>query len=226
MNEWPTRVRTGRAAVLADDLGHRLRADQVVHDRLARVLLEDALRDDRGRRRAAHGLTEVVDEEHAVGVAVEREADVGAAVEHRALQVLEVLDLDRVGRVVRERAVELAEEHGERERQALEHLRHDEATHAVRGVGDDLRAAAARRRSTNDRTWSANSSSRSSVLDLARHLTPVGDAGRDHLLDLREPGLLADRRGAGPAQLDAVVLRRVVARGEHRAGRVERPDAK
>ena len=35
------------------------------------------------------------------------------------------------------------------------------------------------------------------------------------------PGLLADRRRARPAQLDAVVLRGVVARGEHRAGRVE-----
>ena len=70
-----------------------------------------------------HRLAGVVDEEHAVGVAVEREADIGAEVEHRALEVLEVLELDRVGGVVRERAVELAEEHGERERQALEHLR-------------------------------------------------------------------------------------------------------
>ena len=74
-----------RAAVLADDLGHRLRADQVVHDRLARVL-------GRGSPSATiavvveprHRLALVVDEEHAVGVAVEREADVGAELEHRA----------------------------------------------------------------------------------------------------------------------------------------------
>ena len=44
-------------------------------------------------------------------------------------------------------------------------------------------------------------------LDLAGHLAPVRDPGRDHLLDLHEPGLLPDRRGAGPAELDAVVLR-------------------
>ena len=69
------------------------------------------------------GCALVVDEEHAVGVAVERETDVGAEVEHRALEVLQVLELDRIGGVVRERAVELAEEHRERERQAFEHLR-------------------------------------------------------------------------------------------------------
>ncbi len=61
------------------------------------------------------------------------------------------------------------------------------------------------------------------VLDLARDLAPRRDARRDHLLDLLQAGLLADRRRAGPAELDAVVLRGVVARGEHRAGRVEAP---
>ncbi len=59
------------------------------------------------------------------------------------------------------------------------------------------------------------------VLDPARNLAARGDARRDHLLDLGEARLLADRRGAGAAQLDAVVLRGVVARGEHRARRVE-----
>ena len=125
------------AAVLADHLGQRARADEVVHDRLAGMPVEDAGRDDRGRGGAAHRLPGVVDEEHAVGVAVEREPDVGAEVEHRALEVLEVLELDRVGGMVRERAVELAVQHGERERQPLEHLGHDEPAHAVGRVGDD-----------------------------------------------------------------------------------------
>ncbi len=40
--------------------------------------------------------------------------------------------------------------------------------------------------------------------------------------DLGQAGVLADRAGAGAAQLDAVVLGRVVAGGEHRAGQVER----
>ena len=86
MNECPTRVRTGHAAVLADHLGHRARADEVVHDGLARVPIEDSGGDDRGGRRTAHRLPGVVDEEHAIGVAVERESDVGAEVEHHALR--------------------------------------------------------------------------------------------------------------------------------------------
>ena len=38
------------------------------------------------------------------------------------------------------------------------------------------------------------------------------------LLDLREAGVLADRPRPGQAQLDAVVLGRVVGGGEHRRG--------
>ena len=46
-------------------------------------------------------------------------------------------------------------------------------------------------------------------------------------LDLAEPGVDTDRAGAGEAQLDAVVLGRVVRRGEHRArGGRALPEAK
>ena len=65
----------------------------------------------------------LVDEEHPVGVAVEGQADVGADLEHPGLEVAQVLGLDRVGRVVRERAVELAVQDLEVERQAVEHRR-------------------------------------------------------------------------------------------------------
>ena len=87
MNEWPDPRAHRRAAVLADDLGDGLRADQVVHDRLARVLGQDARGDDRGGGRARHRLGLVVDEEHPVGVAVEGEPDVGADLEHLGLEV-------------------------------------------------------------------------------------------------------------------------------------------
>ena len=65
------------------------------------------------------------------------------------------------------------------------------------------------------------------VLDPAGLLGPLDQAGGDRFLDLDEPGRLADRRGDGPAHLDAVVLGRVVAGGEHR-GRARRasPEAK
>ena len=210
----------GHAAVLADHFGHRVRDDEVVHDRLAGMPVEDAGRDDRGGGRPAHRLAGVVDEEHPVGVTVEGEPDVGAEIEHRALQVLEVLELDRVGGMVRERAVELAVEDGERERKALEHLRHDEPAHAVRGVGHD-RERTQHRGVDEGSHVVAERLEEVEVLDLARDLAARRDARRDHLLDLGEPGLLADRRRARAAQLDAVVLRGVVAGGEHRAGRVE-----
>ena len=61
------------------------------------------------------------------------------------------------------------------------------------------------------------------VLDPARLLGPLDQPGGDRFLDLDEPGRLADRRRRRPAHLDAVVLGRVVARGEHRGRRVEQP---
>ena len=93
--------------------------------------------DERGGQRSRERLRVVVDEEDAVGVAVEREPDVGLRVEDRALEVLEVLGLDRVGGVVGERAVELAEDHGELGRESREHRGDHEAADAVGRVGDD-----------------------------------------------------------------------------------------
>ena len=59
------------------------------------------------------------------------------------------------------------------------------------------------------------------VLDPARVFRPLEQPARDHGLDLRQAGVLADRRGACPAELDAVVLGRVVTGGDHRRGHVE-----
>ena len=75
-------------------------------------------------------------------------------------------------------------------------------------------------RSTRPRRCSAYGVSRSRRSTLPRRAgrreVPLGQ--RTHLA---QAGVLPDRRGAGPAQLDPVVLRRVVAGGEHRAGQVE-----
>ena len=49
-----------------------------------------------------------------------------------------------------------------------------------------------------------------------RREPPIGG-----VTDLGEPRVDADRFGAGEAQLDAVVLSRIVRRGEHRARRPE-----
>ena len=137
MNEWPTRARTGTppcSRMTSGTAFEQMRLCTTVspgcRSRIPAATIAVVVE-------PLTGWPGVVDEEHAVGVAVEREADVGAEVEHRALEVLQVLGLDRVGGMVRERAVELAVQHRERERQPLEDLRDDEPAHAVGGVGDD-----------------------------------------------------------------------------------------
>ena len=58
---------------------------------------------------------------------------------------------------------------------------------------------------------------------LAGEAVAAVEDGLAEVADLRQAGVLADGAGAGTAQLDPVVLRRVVAGGEHRAGQVEAP---
>ena len=173
----------GDPSVLADDLRHRPRDDEVVHHRLSGMAVEDARRDDGGRRGATDRHALVVDEEHPIGVAVEREPDVGVQIEDRSLQILQVLGLDRVGRVVRERAVELSVQDGQRERQPLEHAGDDEAAHAVGGVGHD-RERLQRGRVDERAHVLSEGVEQVDPLHLARDLAPRRDAGRDHLLDL------------------------------------------
>ena len=95
----------------------------------------------------------LVDAEDAVGVTVEGEADVGTGLEHAGLEVPEVLDVDRVGLVVREGAVELGVHHLEVEGQLGEHGRHDMppmplAVSAMTFSGFSFEV------SMNDKTWS------------------------------------------------------------------------
>ena len=76
-------------------------------------------------------------------------------------------------------------------------------------------------RSMNERTWSANAASRS-WLDRAPTVAAGGTPESASSLMRSRPGVLANRLGAGQAELDAVVLRRVVRCGEHGAGRIQR----
>ena len=223
MNEWPTRVRTGVPPFSRMISGTALRADQVVHDRLARVLrsrmplatIAVVVEPLTGWPRSSTRNTRSASPSNARPTSAPPSSD-------RALQVLEVLDLDRVGRVVRERAVELAEQDRER-RTAGRRTPSARRGHPCRWrCRRRPAAAAARRRSTNERTCVGElveqvAAARPCPATSPRRVTP--DATISLICD--EPGLLADRRGAGPAQLDAVVLRRVVARGEHR-GRARR----
>ena len=108
------------------------------------------------------------------------------------------------------------------ERQPVEHGRHGVPGHAVARVDDDLQRPDAAK---VDQV--AQVARRSAGAGRARRPCPGGRRRRSgtpasaSVADLGQPGVLADRRGAGPAQLDAVVAGRVVAGGEHRAGQVE-----
>ena len=59
-----------------------------------------------------------------------------ATARHARLEIELVGGLDRIGRMVRERAVELAVDHAQLEGQPREHRRHHEPAHAVRGIAD------------------------------------------------------------------------------------------
>ncbi len=216
----------GVPAVLGDDLGDRLGRDQVVDHGRTGVLGQLARGDERGEHRRADDLAALVDDEAAVGVAVEGQPDVGAELDDLRLQVRRVGRVDRVRLVVREAAVELEVQRRHLERQALEDGRHGVPAHAVARVNNDRE--------------------RPDVLDAGDELLHVrGVSGQQVLLadraglavvggqplvevalgvgaQLREAGVLADRLGARQAQLDAVVARRVVAGGEHRARHVQR----
>ena len=91
----------------------------------------------------------LVDDEAAVGVAVEGQADVGPLGDDPRLEVDQVLRLDRVGLVVGEGAVELEVHRHELDRSVpsrVEDRRRGVAGHAVAGVDDDLEPAARDRR--------------------------------------------------------------------------------
>ena len=94
---------------------------------------------DRGR---GDRLAALVDDEAAVGVAVEGEAEVGAVLADRGLEVDEVLRVERVGLVVGEGAVQLEVHRDERRAgRPVEDGGDGVAAHAVARVDDDLQRA-------------------------------------------------------------------------------------
>ena len=197
MNEWPTRVRIGvppSSRTISGTAFEQIRLCTTFspgfRSRIGRG-------QHRGGGGARHRLRLVVDEHHAVGVAVEREADGGVVVEHRALEVLEVLDRGRVGRVVRERAVELAEQEGELDRQAGEHGRRDQPADAVGGVGDDPQRA--ERVEVDERVDVGDERGQQvALLGATRVLGALEEPTGDHGLDLGEAGVLPDRQRRRP----------------------------
>ena len=106
-----------------------------------------AKRNDRGDCRRRNRLTFLVDDETAVCVAVEGEPEVGSVFENGALQVDDIGGFERVGFVVRKRAVELEVHGDDLEGQRVEtcggaeNCRHGHPTHAVSCVYNDSKRA-------------------------------------------------------------------------------------
>ena len=138
------------------------------------------------------------------------------------LQVDEVVRVERVGLVVGERAVELEVQRHDLDRQRAEHRGHGVAGHAVAGVDDDAQRADAGEVDERAQVGGVVGEHVAARRPVPPPADRPGTPGRRRGADLGEPGVLPDRRGAGPAELDAVVAGGVVARGEHRAGQVER----
>ena len=94
--------------------------------------------DHRGEDGRADDLAALVNDETAVGVAVEGQPDVRLVLPDAPLQVAQVLRVNGVRLVVGERAVKLEVERDRGERQALKHGGHGVTAHAVARVDDDL----------------------------------------------------------------------------------------
>ena len=230
MKEWPTRVRIPTPAVLGDDLGHHVGADQVVEDGRAGVLVQHRAATRAVVSEPDTGSARSSTRKHPVGVAVEGQPDVGPRRQHGRLQVDQVLGLDGVGRMVGEGAVELAEQDLDVEGQAGHDQRDDQPAHAVGRVGHHLAAAAGRpgRRTSGrgrrtrraGRWWSSGAGGRPAA---------AGSPGARRWRPRSRPARCPGRSGRAPARQSLIPLYcgRVVRGGEHGArGRRGGPEAK
>ena len=102
------------------------------------MLDQERLGQQRRDEVAGDELAAAVDEEAAVGVAVPRDADVGLLGDHALDDVAAVLLDERVGLVVRERAVDLEAQPRRPAGQPVEEPRRDQAAHAAAGVEHDV----------------------------------------------------------------------------------------
>ncbi len=122
------------AAVGPHRLWHRSGRDQVVNDRCAGIAGEKPPGNQCCGGTARYRPAEFVDEEGPVGITVESNAQVEIPPFDEGDQIDKVLGVDRVGRVVRERAIRLQVEAGQIGREPVEDLLDHDTRHAVAAV--------------------------------------------------------------------------------------------
>ena len=137
----PDPVDVRGAAQLAHRVRDRPAGPHVVEDRGARLLSQNLLREQRGQEVAVHELAPVVDEEAAIGVAVPRDAEVGALDPHLLHDEPAVLLHQRIRLVVGELAVRNPVCGDQIEPKPLQDRADHRAGHPVAAVHDDLQRA-------------------------------------------------------------------------------------
>src|SRR5438093_320098 len=130
----------GHAAMLADVVDQRLRGLHVEHDLGARMAREQVARQKDQDQIGLVAPAALVDDPDAIGIAVVRDADVGAHLDDLDFQILDVALVLRVGQVVRKGPVRLAVQLDDVAADAAQELRAVEPGDAVAGVDHDLEA--------------------------------------------------------------------------------------
>ena len=208
-----------RAATLGDNFPNRTRRDEVVENRGTWMTTQEHLGQDRRGGAARHRATQFVHQEHPVGITVERQTDIEATRNHTRLQIPLIGGLDRIGGVIRERAVELAVHDLQIDHvETVEHRRNHEAAHAIGRVGYHLQRA--QRGHIDERQHVVGKiGEHVPFRDLARITHDGGvHGGTSQFAHIGKTALDTDRSRTGGAHLDAVVLRRIVRRREHGTG--------
>ena len=200
------------AAIPLDRLGDRPARANVVDDLGAGLLRENRLRQQRRHEVAGDELAFVVDEEATVGVAVVRDAEVGALLDGHPDDELAVLREERVRLVVRERPVRLEVERDRLDREPIEDGLQHRPAHSVRRVDDHAQRL---QRAEVDEGQHLVDEAGPDVLgpDLAAAYGRA-EAGQRAVAHVEEARVPADGKGAAADDLHPRVLLRVVRRGD------------
>ncbi len=202
----------GLPAVLRDVGVERRRALHLAEHLGARVLAQHAAREEDQQLVAPHDVAVLVDGAEAIPVAVPRDPDVGPDRLHPRLERLQVLGHGRIGVVVRERPVDVAEQRIRRKTKGPQRRDAERPGRPVARVDDDpqIRPRHARRRLHARDVLRRHVARLDAAPGHARGVVGARlDAVRE-LLDVR-----AEERSLSAHHLEAVVGRRVVARGDH-----------
>ena len=171
---------------------------------------EERLREKRGDEVAGNELTGAVDEETAVGVTVPCDADVGVLGHDPIDDVLPVRFDQRIGFMVGEPAIDLEAQSRRPAGQTVEELRRDQPAHPAAGIEHDV-----------ERPDDGRIDERHHVLEVRLQHVLLRDLsaargwrrkpiGGDHVPNLHEALVAAERKRLLPHHLRAVVLLRVV----------------